>query len=58
MTPYQALYGKLPASVIPYPSGSSKVAAIDELLVERDALLRQLKHNLVATRHCMEMKAN
>ncbi|GJV02425.1 ty3-gypsy retrotransposon protein [Tanacetum coccineum] len=32
-----------PPSVIPYPPGSSKVAAIDELLVERDDLLRQLK---------------
>nr|GFB71019.1 Ty3/gypsy retrotransposon protein [Tanacetum cinerariifolium] len=42
MSSYQALYGKMPLSVIPYPFGSSKVAAIDELLVERDELLRRL----------------
>ncbi|GKC75344.1 ty3-gypsy retrotransposon protein [Tanacetum coccineum] len=58
MTPYQALYGRLPPSVIPYPPGSSKVAAIDELLVERDDFLRQLKTNLLAAKNCMEMKAN
>ncbi|GKB52453.1 hypothetical protein Tco_0903206 [Tanacetum coccineum] len=27
MNPYQALYGRVPPSIIPYPSGSSKVAA-------------------------------
>ncbi|GJY36435.1 ty3-gypsy retrotransposon protein [Tanacetum coccineum] len=42
MTLYQALYGRLPPLVIPYPPGSSKVATIDELLVERDALLRDM----------------
>nr|GEY97125.1 retrotransposon-related protein [Tanacetum cinerariifolium] len=34
------------------------VAAIDELLVERNVLLRQLKENLFATRNRMEMQAN
>nr|GEU86582.1 reverse transcriptase [Tanacetum cinerariifolium] len=58
MTQYQALYGWLPPSVIPYSPGSSIAANIDELLVERDALLRQLKHNLIAAKHRMEMKAN
>ncbi|GJU42159.1 ty3-gypsy retrotransposon protein [Tanacetum coccineum] len=38
--------------------GSSKVAAIDELLVERNVLLRKLKENLFAARNCMEMQAN
>ncbi|GKA44011.1 ty3-gypsy retrotransposon protein [Tanacetum coccineum] len=53
-----ALYGRLPLTVIPYPPGTSKVAAVDELLVERDELLRQLKENLLATKHRMEIKAN
>ena len=53
MTPYQAVYGRMPPSVIPYVMGSSKIAAVDELLVERDALLRQLKQNLFIAKHRM-----
>ncbi|GJS40579.1 reverse transcriptase [Tanacetum coccineum] len=58
MTPFQALYGCIPPAIIPYPPGSSKVAAIDELLVERDVLLRQLRQNLFAARNRMELQAN
>ncbi|PWA71682.1 hypothetical protein CTI12_AA283380 [Artemisia annua] len=58
MTPYQALYGRLPLSIIPYPPGSSKLAAVDELLIERDRLLQQLRQNLLAAKNQMEEKAN
>ncbi|GKE05328.1 hypothetical protein Tco_1397346, partial [Tanacetum coccineum] len=58
MTPYQALYGRVPPSIILYLPGSSKVAAVDEGLVERDVLLRQLRENLLAARNRMEMQAN
>ncbi|GKD26288.1 ty3-gypsy retrotransposon protein [Tanacetum coccineum] len=58
MTPYQALYGKVPLSIIPYPPGSSKVAAVDDALIERDALLRLLKQNLLAAKNRMEVQAN
>ncbi|GKA29453.1 ty3-gypsy retrotransposon protein [Tanacetum coccineum] len=58
MSPFQALYGRLPLSVIPYPPGSSKVAAVYELLVERDECLRQLKENLLVAQNRMETKAN
>ncbi|GJX25326.1 ty3-gypsy retrotransposon protein [Tanacetum coccineum] len=52
------LYGRLPPVVIPYSPRSSEVVVIDELLVERDGLLRQLRHNLLAAKNRMEMKAN
>ncbi|GKB85482.1 ty3-gypsy retrotransposon protein [Tanacetum coccineum] len=42
MTPYQALYGRVPPSIILYSPGSSKVAAVDEGLVERDILVQWL----------------
>ncbi|GJU09991.1 ty3-gypsy retrotransposon protein [Tanacetum coccineum] len=58
MTPYQAVYGRVPPAIIPYPLGSSKVAAVEESLVERDTLLRQLKHNLLVSKHRMEVQAN
>ncbi|GJV51973.1 hypothetical protein Tco_1447714 [Tanacetum coccineum] len=38
--------------------GSSKVVAVDEVLVEWDVLLRQLKENLFVARNRMEMQAN
>ncbi|GKA87149.1 retrotransposon-related protein [Tanacetum coccineum] len=37
---------------------SSKVAVVDELLVERDGLMRRLKQNLLEARNRMEVKAN
>nr|GFA37908.1 chromo domain-containing protein [Tanacetum cinerariifolium] len=48
MSPYQALYGKVPLSIIPYPPGSSKVATVEDVLVQRDEFLRQLRDNLLA----------
>nr|GEV83661.1 Ty3/gypsy retrotransposon protein [Tanacetum cinerariifolium] len=45
-------------AIIPYPPGSSKVAAVDDALVERDALLRLLRQNLLAAKNRMEEKAN
>ncbi|GJU99920.1 ty3-gypsy retrotransposon protein [Tanacetum coccineum] len=58
MSHFQALYGRLPPTIIPYPPGSSKVAAVDEVLSKRDELLRQLRHNLLGAKHQMEMKAS
>nr|GEV54891.1 RNA-directed DNA polymerase, eukaryota [Tanacetum cinerariifolium] len=58
MTPYQAVYGPVPPTIVPYPRGSSKVAAVEESLVERNALLCQLKQNLLVAKHRMEMQAN
>ncbi|GJT97994.1 hypothetical protein Tco_1093512 [Tanacetum coccineum] len=58
MSPYQDLYGKLPPSLIPYPPGKSKLAALDDMLVERDMLIRHLKDNLAVAKNRMETNAN
>ncbi|GJT00729.1 ty3-gypsy retrotransposon protein [Tanacetum coccineum] len=58
MSPYQVLYGRLPLSLIPYPPGTCKVAAVDELQRERNEVTRQLKQNLVAAKLRTEEKAN
>ncbi|GKA22012.1 ty3-gypsy retrotransposon protein [Tanacetum coccineum] len=58
MSPFQAVYGRQPLAIIPYPPGSSKVAAVDELLAERDGLLKQLKDSLLSAKNRMEVKAN
>ncbi|GKF10577.1 hypothetical protein Tco_0048503 [Tanacetum coccineum] len=53
-----AFYGKVPLSIISYPPGSSRVAAVDDVLIERDGLLRRLRENLLATKNRMKLKAN
>ncbi|KAE8655617.1 hypothetical protein F3Y22_tig00117021pilonHSYRG00031 [Hibiscus syriacus] len=47
MTPFRALYGRDPPTILNYLEGSSCNAQVDHDLQERDALLRVLKSNLV-----------
>ncbi|CAL1402115.1 unnamed protein product [Linum trigynum] len=54
MTPFKALYGRDPPSIIPYASASSSVAVVDQLLGERDAVLRELKKTLAAAKEYMK----
>ncbi|KAA8542122.1 hypothetical protein F0562_023274 [Nyssa sinensis] len=46
MTPFQALYGRLPPSIPTYNEGLSPVHEVDQQLLNRDELLRHLKTNL------------
>ncbi|KAL7096902.1 hypothetical protein ACP275_10G109800 [Erythranthe tilingii] len=57
MTPFQAVYGIPPPSLLDYVPGTSWVQAIDEYLRDRDAILRELKHNLIIARNRMKCKA-
>ena len=52
MTPFQALYGRLPPSIPHYTNGLSRGNEVDQSLHNRDEVLQQLKMNLelVATR--------
>ncbi|GJS38900.1 ty3-gypsy retrotransposon protein [Tanacetum coccineum] len=51
-------YGVVALTMRPYfPSGASS-RAIERCMIERDALLRQLKQNLLVTKHHMGMQAN
>ena len=58
MSPFQALYGCLPPTIPPYSRDSTSIQALDELLLERDALLYSLKETLHQTQHRMSQKAN
>ena len=42
MTPFQALYGIIPPLHIPYISGDCPIAAVDQLLKEREDMLKVL----------------
>lgn len=58
MSPFEALYGRVPPSVLTYVPGSSKVAFLDELLTEKHEILKLLKFNLTRARHRMTQQAN
>ncbi|KAH9696347.1 hypothetical protein KPL71_023143 [Citrus sinensis] len=58
MTHFQALYGRLPPTIHGYTKGSTSIQALEDLLLERDELLRTLKTNLLQAQHRMEQKAN
>ncbi|KAL9441424.1 hypothetical protein AB3S75_020001 [Citrus x aurantiifolia] len=58
MSPFKALYGREPPVIPSYIRSSTLIQALDELLLERDALLTALKTNLRAAQHRMKQKAN
>ena len=58
MSPYQALYGCPPPFFPAYSAGSTTIQALDEMLKERDEVMRTLKENLRLAQHRMEQKAN
>ncbi|RVW72135.1 hypothetical protein CK203_057978 [Vitis vinifera] len=54
MTPFQALYGRLPPTIPNYLMGTTPVHAVDQNLTSRNAILRQLKTNLHAATNRMK----
>ena len=58
MTPFQALYGRPPPTILIYPLGSSPVHEVDQALKTRDELLVQLKTNLAAAANKMKKTAD
>ena len=58
MTPFQALYGRLPPTIPHYLMGTTPVHAVDQNLTSRDAILRQLKTNLHAATNRMKQVAD
>ncbi|RVW78150.1 hypothetical protein CK203_049702 [Vitis vinifera] len=58
MTPFQALYGRLPPSIPLYFDGLSRVHEVDQSLLHRDELLQHLKKNLDMTTNRMKQMAD
>jgi hypothetical protein len=58
MTPFQALYGRLPPSIPDYVSGSATNSSLDDTLQQRQEILKLLKDNLSKSRQRMETQAN
>lgn len=58
MTPFRALYGRDPPTILNYLEGSYCNAQVNHDLQERNALLRVLKGNLVQAQGCMKNQAD
>jgi hypothetical protein len=58
MTPFEAVYGQKPLSVLSYLPGTSKVQAVDQTLTVRGDILRTLKENLVMAHNRMKQQAD
>lgn len=58
MTPFQALYGRLPPSILLYFDGLSRVNEVDQNLLQRDELLQHLKKNLDMAANRMKQTAD
>lgn len=58
MSPFQALCGRTPPVIIGYTPGTTKLQALDEILMERDQLLKDLKANLLQAQNRMRQVAN
>lgn len=58
MSPFQAVYGRPPPSILDYTTGTSKVDMMEDLLTKRDQLLKDLKRNLERARQRMKLQAD
>jgi hypothetical protein len=57
-TPFQALYGRPPPTVVNYLVGSLVIDEVDQALLSRDELLLQLKNNLQQASNRMKQLAD
>lgn len=53
-TPFEAVYGKSPPSIISYIPGTSDVNAVDTTPRERDSILYQLRQTLLTAQERMK----
>lgn len=58
MTPFQALYGREPPTILTYLEGSSSNGQLAQELLERDKLLKLLKHNLKKAQTRMKLQVD
>lgn len=51
MSPYQALFSRLPPTIPHYTKGSTSIQALEDILLERNIVLHSLKDNLYQEQH-------
>nr|KYP48938.1 Transposon Ty3-I Gag-Pol polyprotein [Cajanus cajan] len=58
MTPFQAVYGRLPPAIIRYAPSQYDIQAVQDVLHSRDILLAKLKDNLIQAQQHMKLQAD
>ena len=58
LSPFEALYGYLPARLIEFVPGLTRVAAMEDLLEHRQQVVGLLEHNLVAAQVRMKQQVD
>ena len=58
MTPFEAVYGRLPPRLLTYIPGTTKVAVVDEVLKSKEEILALLQYNLQHAQQRMKKYAN
>jgi hypothetical protein len=58
MTPFEAVYGQNPPSILSYIPGVSKVRAVEKNIIVHEAILCALKDNLVMAQNRMKQQAD
>ena len=57
-TPFELVYGYPPPHIVPHEVGSTKVASVEQGMIERDGLLSVLKHILQLAHNRMKVHAD
>ncbi|CAM8981122.1 unnamed protein product [Rhodiola kirilowii] len=58
MTPFEAVYGRPPPTIIDYIAGASRVAAVEDVLTKRTRIMEQLRTNLAKAQQRMKSQAD
>lgn len=58
MTPYEAIFGRPPPTLLDYITGTSRIAVVEEVLEDRSRILRILKQNLANAQRRMKTQAD
>ncbi|CAM8956818.1 unnamed protein product [Rhodiola kirilowii] len=58
MTPFEAVYGRPPPSILEYIPGSGEVENVDVWLARREQVIQQLRTNIAKAQHRMQQSAN
>ena len=53
-TPFHIVYGRAPPPILPYQAGSSRVAAVDQQLKDRDEFLAEVRERLLHAQEVMK----
>jgi len=57
-TPFEVVYGRPPPPLVPYTAGTTRVAAVDRQLQDRDEFLREIRERLLLAQDIMKAQHN